>query len=54
MLAAEGPAYGSQTGHTAGTGPYTLAEWNADHIILRPNPDYWGAIPETDLEFPVK
>jgi len=50
-LTAAGADYGTQ-GNAIGTGAYTITTWTSEHLILMPNPSYWGEQPENGLEFP--
>jgi peptide/nickel transport system substrate-binding protein len=52
-LEAAGEDYGTQ-GNAVGTGAYYIDTWTDEHIILLPNPDYWGEQPEAGLEFPFR
>lgn len=53
-LAAEGPLYGTPAGSAIGTGPYVLAEWTNEQIVLSPNPNYWGTPAEAGQVFPLR
>jgi peptide/nickel transport system substrate-binding protein len=46
----QGELYGTRQGSTVGTGPYTLAEWMDDGLLLSPYSEYWGTPPESELE----
>jgi len=53
-LTAEGDKYGTAAGSASGTGPYMLSERTDAHLLLQPNPKYWGGAPASGLEFPLK
>jgi peptide/nickel transport system substrate-binding protein len=53
-LADEGENYGTAAGSASGTGPYAVSERTDAHLLLAPNPNYWGTIPAGSLEFPFK
>lgn len=50
-LEAAGADYGMQ-GNAVGTGAYAISSWTDEHLILLPNPAYWGVQPEVGLDFP--
>jgi peptide/nickel transport system substrate-binding protein len=50
LLEDQGELYGTRQGSTVGTGPYTLAEWTDDSLLLSPYSEYWGTPPESELE----
>jgi len=53
-LADEGANYGTAAGSASGTGPYLVSERTDAHLLLAPNPNYWGTAPAGTLEFPFK
>lgn len=48
-LAAQG--YGEKGSAIISSGPYILSDWTNDGLTLSPNPQYWGTIPEDNLNF---
>jgi peptide/nickel transport system substrate-binding protein len=50
-LAAQGDKYGTTAEGTSGTGPYFVSERTADSLVIKPNPKYWGPLPESELRF---
>src|SRR5689334_11168224 len=53
-LTAEGDKYGTAAGSASGTGPYSVSERTDAHLVLAPNPNYWGGASAGGLEFPFK
>ncbi|MBW8009980.1 MAG: hypothetical protein FVQ83_01890 [Chloroflexi bacterium] len=51
-LAADGDAYGTASGSSVGTGPYSVADWTNEALTLSSNSNYWGTPPGEGLEFP--
>ena len=51
MLADLGNEYGTRADAVSGTGPYVVASWIEAGLSLAPNPNYWGQIPEGELNF---
>lgn len=51
VLASTGADYGTQAGGASGSGPYFIAEWTDEHIVLWPYNAYWGEVPTIGLEF---
>lgn len=51
-LAAEGENYGTAAGSASGTGAYSVSERTEAHLLLTPNPNYWGGASAGSLEFP--
>lgn len=52
LLAAEGGDYGTQGGSVDGSGAYVVESWDADGLLLSPNPLYWGPAPAQQVHFP--
>ena len=50
-LAAQDDKYGTTAEGTSGTGPYFVSEWTADRLVIKPNPKYWGPVPESERRF---
>jgi peptide/nickel transport system substrate-binding protein len=48
---AGGDNYGSSADSVSGSGPYMVDSWTDESLVLVPNPDYWGEVPEGELEF---
>jgi len=53
LLADEGNLFATSQGSVVGTGPYVVAEWTNESIVLLPNADYWDTPPVPKLEFPL-
>ena len=51
VLLRSGDFYGTRNGGAVGTGAYMLAEWTDVYLVLVPNPNYWGELPEKPLRF---
>lgn len=43
--------YGKKGSTIISSGPYMISAWTEAGLILSPNPNYWGAVPEKDLNF---
>ena len=48
-MKADGAQFG--LGNACGTGPYWMASWTKDGLVLQPNAKYWDAVPAKGLLF---
>ncbi len=49
--ALDDPAYGSRTSTIISSGPYVVANWTDSSLVLSPNSQYWGTVPQGNVEF---
>ncbi len=54
VLASAGDSYGTSADTVSGTGAYVIEEWTGSSLTLAPNEAYWGAVPQTVLEYPLE
>src|SRR5574341_633597 len=51
-LSTQGESFGSTSEGVGGTGPYVVQDWTAEHLVLAPNPNYWGVQATDTIEYP--
>jgi ABC-type transport system substrate-binding protein len=43
--------YGTREHPVISSGPYMVTSWTEDGLLLSPNAQYWGELPQEDLQF---
>ena len=46
--------YGTINSQIISTGPYLVSSWTNEHLVLSPNPHYWGDAAQAEMEFPLR